>query len=85
MVTQGACLLKEGVAQRPSDIDVSMVFGFGFPKWRGGPMHAADRFGLTALRNLIRSYAEEDPDFWTPEPHFDLLIKNGQGFDSLNR
>ncbi|MEP2533820.1 3-hydroxyacyl-CoA dehydrogenase NAD-binding domain-containing protein [Shimia sp.] len=84
MANAGAGLLKEGVVQRPSDIDVVMVLGFGFPSWRGGPMQAADEAGLLNIRNHIRDFADSDPGFWVPEPHFDLLIKNGQNFSDLN-
>ncbi|PSL21732.1 3-hydroxyacyl-CoA dehydrogenase NAD-binding domain-containing protein [Shimia abyssi] len=84
MANEGARLLKLGVAQRPSDIDVVMTLGHGFPNWRGGPMQAADAFGLLALRGKLRDYTEHDAEFWAPETHFDLLIKNGAGFASLN-
>jgi 3-hydroxyacyl-CoA dehydrogenase len=86
MTNAGARLVATGVAARPSDIDVAMVMGFGFPRWRGGPMEAADLEGLLRVRNRLRGWAEvgRDADIWTPEPLFDELIKNGNGFDSLN-
>ncbi len=47
LVDEGRKILDEGIAQRSSDIDVVYVFGYGFPAWRGGPMHYADRGQLT--------------------------------------
>ena len=41
MVTEARALLAEGIAQQASDIDVVMVNGYGFPRWRGGPMFAS--------------------------------------------
>jgi 3-hydroxyacyl-CoA dehydrogenase len=38
MQEEGAALLVEGIAASPGAIDVVMVNGFGFPRWRGGPM-----------------------------------------------
>lgn len=41
MVNEAAALLAEGVALRPSDVDVVLVNGYGFPRWQGGPVYAA--------------------------------------------
>lgn len=38
MQTEGQAILEEGIAARADDIDVVMVNGYGFPRWRGGPM-----------------------------------------------
>ena len=79
MANEGARLLSEGVAQSGSDIDLVMTLGHGFPRHCGGPMKAADLYGLLTLRKKMRALAEVD-DFWTPSPVFDDLIKNGQTF-----
>ena len=42
MQTEATALLAEGIAQRPEDIDVVMINGYSFPRWRGGPMFMAD-------------------------------------------
>jgi len=84
MANTGARLLRIGVASKPSDIDVAMIHGFGFPRWRGGPMQAADDHGLIDLRTQVRKMAEQGDAFWKPEPLFDTLIKNGRGFGALN-
>lgn len=85
MANTGAKLIEEGIALRPSDIDVVMIHGYGFPRWRGGPMMAADLAGLLAVQNDLTSFAPDDPGLWTPAPLFGELIRNGQGFGSLNR
>ena len=51
MINEGASILEEGIAARPSDIDVIWVYGYGWPVWRGGPMYYADRLGLARLRD----------------------------------
>ncbi len=43
MVDEGAALLAEGIAARPSDIDLVMINGYGFPAHKGGPMFAAEQ------------------------------------------
>ena len=46
MINEAANVLREGIALRPSDIDVVFLYGYGFPRQRGGPMHYADSMGL---------------------------------------
>lgn len=46
LVDEGEALLKEGIAARASDIDVVYLYGYGFPRWRGGPMFHAEQAGL---------------------------------------
>lgn len=43
LVGEARKILEEGIAQRAGDIDVVYVYGYGFPAWRGGPMHYADK------------------------------------------
>jgi 3-hydroxyacyl-CoA dehydrogenase len=84
MVNEGARLVEEGVAQRPSDIDVAMVHGFAFPRWQGGPMKWADLAGLLLIRKDLQDLVPEDPALWAPAGLLTELVKNGATFDSLN-
>ena len=84
MVNEGAKLLQEGIALRPSDIDVVMIHGYGFPRWRGGPMKAADLTGVLQVQNSLKAFGAQDARFWQPAEIFDSLIRNGQGFGALN-
>jgi 3-hydroxyacyl-CoA dehydrogenase len=64
MVNEGAKILEEGMAQRASDIDVVWVYGYGWPVYRGGPMHWADSVGLKAIvEGLKRQEQRMNPDF----------------------
>lgn len=49
MVNEGAKILEEGMAQRPSDIDVVWIYGYGWPVYRGGPMFWANTEGLNKI------------------------------------
>ena len=55
MVNEGAKILEEGMAQRASDIDVVWVYGYGWPVYRGGPMHWADSEGLDKIVGGLRN------------------------------
>lgn len=84
MIDEGLRILDEGIARRPADIDLVLVHGYGFPRWRGGVMHHADGLGVAALRDRIRSYAEADPLSWRAPPLLDRLIADGRGIEHLN-
>jgi 3-hydroxyacyl-CoA dehydrogenase len=55
MINDGFKVLEEGMAQRPSDIDVCYVYGYNFPKVKGGPMHYADAIGLDTVKETLVS------------------------------
>merc|ERR1712085_36466 len=60
LVNEGFKILEEGMAQRPSDIDVVYVFGYGFPPYKGGPMHWADNWeGLDKILAGLKKYGAE--------------------------
>ena len=85
MINEAANVLREGIALRPSDIDMVFLSGYGFPRHRGGPMHYADRVGLANVLADIRAYAKEDPAFWKPSPLLVELAESGRDFASLNQ
>jgi 3-hydroxyacyl-CoA dehydrogenase len=84
MANAGAGLIETGAARCPSDIDIAMIAGWGFPRWKGGPMQAADATGLLALRNQLRDQARDGEPLWRPAALFDELIKNGLRLADLN-
>ncbi|MDQ3079411.1 MAG: 3-hydroxyacyl-CoA dehydrogenase NAD-binding domain-containing protein [Pseudomonadota bacterium] len=64
MVNEGAKILEEGMAQRASDIDVVWIYGYGWPVYRGGPMHWADAEGLQKIVDGLRNQqAQMGADF----------------------
>ncbi|MEL7229131.1 MAG: 3-hydroxyacyl-CoA dehydrogenase family protein, partial [Pseudomonadota bacterium] len=73
LANEGAHVLAEGVAQRASDIDVVYVHGYGFPRWRGGPMHYAQAVGLAHVAQRLSQWSTgEHAIHWT---HSDLLME----------
>ncbi|MBC8735515.1 3-hydroxyacyl-CoA dehydrogenase [Paraburkholderia sp. UCT31] len=84
MINEGANVVHEGIALRPLDVDVTLLYGYGFPRYRGGPMKYADRVGLPTILADIREFAKEDPLFWRPSPLLVDLVERGADFASLN-
>ncbi|QHJ00471.1 3-hydroxyacyl-CoA dehydrogenase [Xylophilus rhododendri] len=85
MVNEGAKVVEEGIALRPLDVDVTFISGYGFPRFRGGPMKYADMVGLPKILADIQEFAKEDALFWKPAPLLQKLVAEGRNFDSLNQ
>ena len=84
MINEGAKILEEGISQRPSDIDVVWVNGYGWPVYRGGPMFYADTVGLDRVLAKLKEFQEQDnDDFWQPAPLIENLVAEGKGFKDL--
>ncbi len=86
LVNEGAHILAERIAQRSSDIDVVYNHGYAYPRWRGGPMHYADRVGLKTVAEAVTRFAEgEGSLFWKPAPLLLELAENGMTFSEHDR
>ena len=81
MVNEGARILEEGFAQRASDIDVTYVFGYGFPRYRGGPMFWAQQKGLPVVLDIIRANHAAYGDRWKPSALLEQRVAEGQDWD----
>jgi len=84
MINEGARILEEKIAARPSDIDVIWLYGYGWPIYRGGPMYYADQVGLKHIADRLSYYAKEtdDPSL-EPAPLLKRLAAEGKTFASL--
>ena len=83
-INEGARILEEGIAARPGDIDVIWAYGYGFPVWRGGPMHYADSIGLAVIRDRLADWARRSRDAsLDPAPLLERLAAEGLGFASI--
>ena len=78
MINEGAKILEEGIAIRGSDIDVTWVNGYGWPVYRGGPMHWADSVGLAEIVEKVKGYNESlGGRHWRPSPLLERLAAEG--------
>jgi 3-hydroxyacyl-CoA dehydrogenase len=84
LVNEGAQLLDEGIAMRASDIDTIYLTGYGFARFRGGPMFHADMIGLPKVVEIMNGFAANpnaDPEFWKPAPLLARLASEGKRFN----
>ncbi len=84
MINEGAALLDEGIAQRPSDIDIVWLNGYGFPAYRGGPMFYADTVGLDNVLESMKAFRAAHDAVWEPAPLLTKLAAEGKKLGDLN-
>jgi 3-hydroxyacyl-CoA dehydrogenase len=83
LINEGAAILEQGFASSPADIDVIWCNGYGFPRFRGGPMFHADTLGTAAVLEGIRRLERTlGPKYWTPAPLLQTLGASGETFQS---
>jgi len=74
MINEACDILYEGIAASARDIDLVSVFGYAFPRYRGGLMHYADTIGVDKIIEGLEALATEDALVWKISP----LLKDCQ-------
>ena len=86
LLNEGIRILDEGIAQRASDVDVVWCMGYGFPRYRGGPMFYADTLGLPALLTGMEKYkAMFGAMHWEPAPLLVRLVRENRTLADWDR
>ena len=83
LVNEGAQILEDGIASKSGDIDMVYLTGYGFPIYRGGPMHYASELGLINVVQAMNRFAQnpnDDAEFWKPAPLLARLAAEGKSF-----
>jgi 3-hydroxyacyl-CoA dehydrogenase len=78
LANEGVRVLEEGYASRAGDIDVIYCYGFGFPRYRGGPMFYAQTIGLDAVLSRVKDYRGRFGDYWRPAGLLERLVADGR-------
>ncbi len=83
MINEGAKILEEGIALRPSDIDIVWINGYGWPVYRGGPMFYADTIGLKTVVEKLKQHQPKLGKDFTISPLLEKLAAEGKRFQDL--
>lgn len=84
MVNEGALVVEDGIALRPIDVDAVFLFGYGFPRHRGGPLNYADQVGLDKMLADTARFAKEDDFYWRQPELMKKLAAENKTFADLN-
>jgi 3-hydroxyacyl-CoA dehydrogenase len=82
MINEGAAILEEGMAQRPGDIDVTWLNGYGWPQDKGGPMFLGDHVGLKRVLDVAERVSKDVPDIKVSSL-LRAMAKDGRKFAEL--
>ena len=80
LINEAASILDEGIARKASDIDLVLVHGYGFPRFRGGPLCHADTIGLDVIRDRLAALEAADPVIWKRASLIGRLADAGKRF-----
>ncbi|MFT4100610.1 MAG: 3-hydroxyacyl-CoA dehydrogenase NAD-binding domain-containing protein [Burkholderiaceae bacterium] len=83
MINEGAKILEEGIAIRPSDIDIVWINGYGWPVYRGGPMFYADTVGPDKVVAKLKEYAPKLGTDFTISPLLEKMAAEGKRFQDM--
>ncbi len=79
LISEGAWILEEEIAERMSDIDVVYVHGYGFPRRRGGPMFYGQSLGWPEVVNRIHKYGEGPfGKWWRVSPYLEARAEGAE-------
>ncbi|WP_171241235.1 3-hydroxyacyl-CoA dehydrogenase [Ruegeria sp. HKCCA5491] len=78
MINEALKILEENKAQRPSDVDVVWINGYGWPADKGGPMYYGDMIGAAKVLEVMEKLGAEDPDFAPAEMLRKLAAEGGK-------
>ena len=82
-INEGAKILEEKIAIRPSDIDIVWINGYGWPVYRGGPMFYADTVGLAQVVAKLDEYGPKLGANFTISPLLRKLAADGKRFQDM--
>ncbi|HSL82284.1 MAG TPA: 3-hydroxyacyl-CoA dehydrogenase NAD-binding domain-containing protein, partial [Thermoanaerobaculia bacterium] len=80
MLNETARSIEDGVIENPVDIDIGVIFGFGFPPFRGGILKEADRLGLPEVVRKLGEYAERYGERLAPAELLKTMAAEGRTF-----
>ena len=79
MLVEASRVLSEGIVREPSDVDMGLILGIGFPPWRGGLLRWADSLGLPKVVEMLGKHEKLGPRF-QPTEQLRRLAAEGKGF-----
>ncbi|WP_209507549.1 MULTISPECIES: FAD-dependent oxidoreductase [unclassified Ruegeria] len=64
LANEGALIIQQGIAESAEAVDMVQIHGYGFPRWRGGPMNYCKEIGTSTSQAMMEAVAKESPGSW---------------------
>ena len=86
MINEAATILKEGIVSTAKDVDLGLIFGIGFPPFRGGLLRYADAEGLDKILAALNHFSETvDKERYRPSDYLVSLVETKTTFYEKTR
>ena len=79
-INEAALMMEEGVCDRPQDMDLAMIYGTGFPPYRGGILRYADKWGIKNVHEKLLELEERYGPRFTPANLLKKMAETGKTF-----
>ncbi len=79
-INEAAYMIQEGICDRPQDMDLAMVYGTGFPPYRGGILRYADTWGIRNIYEYLLKLEKEHGVRFKPAPLLKEMAESGRTF-----
>ena len=79
-INEAALMMEEGICDRPQDMDLAMIYGCGFPPYRGGILRYADKWGLKPVYLKLLELEGQYGNRFTPAGRLKKMAESGKTF-----
>ncbi len=79
-INEAACMIEEGICDRPWDMDLAMIYGTGFPPYRGGILRYADRWGAASVHRKLLELEKQYGGHFKPAKLLSDMAQSGKTF-----
>jgi 3-hydroxyacyl-CoA dehydrogenase len=79
-INEAAFMIQEGICDRPQDMDLAMIYGTGFPPYRGGILRYADQWGLSNVHRILLELEQRYGARFTPAQLIHDMAASGKMF-----
>jgi len=79
-VNEAAYMIMEGICDRPQDMDLAMIYGTGFPPFRGGILRYADTWGVSNVHEKLKALERRYGLHFKPAPLIEEMAASGRTF-----
>ena len=79
-INEAALMMEEGICDRPQDMDLAMIYGTGFPPYRGGILRYADKWGLKNVYDTLVGLEKQYGERFKPADLIKEMAEEGRTF-----
>jgi 3-hydroxyacyl-CoA dehydrogenase/enoyl-CoA hydratase/3-hydroxybutyryl-CoA epimerase len=80
MIKEAALCLEEKIIDRPDLLDAALIFGIGFPPFRGGLLRYADKTGADSIVRKLETHAQRYGERFAPPALLLDMARSGKRF-----